>query len=223
MRIEKDYQLQNAMQNERNHEKARQDDYKQFLDQQMKYNTIKAHHTILPQTKDSRKTGMGLMPGDIPQNNAKEHMIPGINNLNTVGSSPLKRMAHQMVTLQRRDGRYNQEGAGQVTSKINCREQLPSMLKANTVNYLEDMNRAYAPTQSGPPPGYENYSPSGVDKKFGFDKALDVNRVEGRMARNGSEYGGHMRSMTDGQSRRMAASPTANENYKFENALNGAQ
>ena len=107
MRIEKDYQLQNAMQNERNHEKARQDDYKQFLDQQMKYNTIKAHHTILPQTKDSRKTGMGLMPGDIPQNNAKEHMIPGINNLNTVGSSPLKRMAHQMVTLQRRDGRYN--------------------------------------------------------------------------------------------------------------------
>ena len=60
------------------------------------------------------------------------------------------------------------------------------MLKANTVNYLEDMSRAYAPTQSGPPPGYENYSPSGVDKKFGFDKALDVNRVEGRMARNGS-------------------------------------
>ena len=57
------------------------------------------------------------------------------------------------------------------------------MLKANTVNYLEDMNRAYSPNNQGNTIGYENYSPSGVDKKFGFDKALDVNRVEGRIAR----------------------------------------
>ena len=57
------------------------------------------------------------------------------------------------------------------------------MLKANTVNYLEDFDRSYNQAPSGVAPGYENYSPSGVDKQYGFENALDLNRVEGRMAR----------------------------------------
>ena len=72
------------------------------------------------------------------------------------------------------------------------------MLKANVVNYLEDMNQAYSPTEKPATLGYENYSPSGVDKKFGFDKALDVNRVENRIARASNMGVHHQRSMTDG-------------------------
>ena len=57
---------------------------------------------ILPTSKDGSKANMTA-----PENDNRDHMIPGITNINSVGTSPLKRMAHQMVTLQRRDGRYN--------------------------------------------------------------------------------------------------------------------
>lgn len=43
-----------------------------------------------------------------------EHLIPGIHNLSTVGSSPLKRgaMPHQIRTLEPRDHLYRNIGAG---------------------------------------------------------------------------------------------------------------
>ncbi len=44
--------------------------------------------------------------------------VPGIHNLQTVGSSPLKRALNQNANLPR-DDVYRDKGAGQVSTKMN--------------------------------------------------------------------------------------------------------
>jgi hypothetical protein len=59
----------------------------------------------------------------------ESHLIPGINNLSTVGSSPMKRGVHHIYQFLPRDNVYQVNGAGMVSTKINNKIYLPSMNK----------------------------------------------------------------------------------------------
>lgn len=60
---------------------------------------------------------------------SENHLVPGINNISTIGSSPMKRGVHHIYNFFPRDNVYQVNGAGQVSTKINNRGQLPAMLK----------------------------------------------------------------------------------------------
>ncbi len=59
--------------------------------------------------------------------NDMQAMIPGINNLHTIGSSPLKRGAKNDLALPRDHVYASRGGAGQVSSKVNSAAFLPAM------------------------------------------------------------------------------------------------
>ena len=53
-------------------------------------------------------------------------LIPGIYNIQSVGASPLKRGAKNLVKFQERDGLFVGGGAGQVSSMVNKKFILPA-------------------------------------------------------------------------------------------------
>lgn len=63
----------------------------------------------------------------IPSGLQDGHLVPGIHNLQSVGSSPIRRVGVWQV--QPRDLTYQVEGAGQTSSKLNARYLLPAMLR----------------------------------------------------------------------------------------------
>ena len=95
----------------------RKEFYKMNLDQQMKH-----------------KQQDGLMNGKVARverkidgNGIDGALIPGIHNIQSVGTSPLRRGAKNLVQLQDRDGIFVASGgAGQVMSLVNKRYMLPA-------------------------------------------------------------------------------------------------
>ena len=91
------------------------------------------------------------------------------------------------------------------------------MLKENTVNYLEDLDRDYQGQQFSPHLEHkrsttiaQGYSPdNSLAKKHNFENTLDAARVEGKIARN-SQLGDHRRSVDNRSEQKQYGSPQLN-------------
>jgi hypothetical protein len=123
--------LKDTIDHEYREDKRNKHDYKQYLDQQVNYVRGKVSKVNeLPIDKSGLNSN--FVDERRRQNDSplSEHMVPGIHNMASVGTKPLMRGAipHQIPTLQPRDNVYHQIGAGQTSSKVNVRWELPSML-----------------------------------------------------------------------------------------------
>ena len=111
------------MQKQKFDDKHRKDEYKNQLDNQYKYQQIVQENKQYQNVPQSKRNVSHI---------SDEYLIPGIHHTNTVGSSPMKRGVHHIYTIEPRDYVYNvTSGAGQVSTKINSRKELPAMLKAH--------------------------------------------------------------------------------------------
>jgi len=66
--------------------------------------------------------------------NLSAAMVPGINNPQTIGSSPLKRGGKMDLVLPRDEVYAVGGGAGQVSTKVNERTFLPAMNRGGDIN-----------------------------------------------------------------------------------------
>ena len=76
----------------------------------------------------------------IDENGIDKALIPGIYNIQSVGSSPLKRGAKNLIQMQDRDGIYVQRGAGQVSSITNTKKFiLPSFERQRNIGFTSNI------------------------------------------------------------------------------------
>lgn len=79
-RLQKERQYRDYLVDQKSQEREKQHQYKNYLDQQAKYNQQQQQFTEILTKKEG-----------ITANANGGGMVPGIHNLSTVGSSPLKR------------------------------------------------------------------------------------------------------------------------------------
>ena len=92
--------------------KRQQSEYREYLQKQQHDNHRAGQsprERELPRPKDRTQ----------PNSPKDGYMVPGIHNLPSVGSSPMRRIA--LWQVQPRDLAYQVEGAGQTSSKLNAR------------------------------------------------------------------------------------------------------
>jgi hypothetical protein len=91
----------------------KKEDYRKFLDEQYKVvqnNSLRKDHLAIPMAR--------MSPGNSRHGTRKDrglsesHLIPGINNLSTVGSAPMERGVHHIYSFEPRDNVYQVNGAG---------------------------------------------------------------------------------------------------------------
>jgi len=107
-----------------------------YLDTQLDYAQKRLQKVNVPMTKHFTNSPEKERQGS-PTNS--EHLVPGIHNISSVGSQPLKRgvKPQHIVALHERDKVYHSMGAGQISSKVNNKWELPAMLAHHGNNVLD--------------------------------------------------------------------------------------